>query len=82
MKASTGEVIAVFSGGVHSKTYNPKKAAGMLRFLKEESEELRLLSVISILSILERGRQALRFPPDPSGRCNFSELLDAMQLGV
>ena len=51
------KMIAAFSGGIHNKLYNPRRIAGKLRFVDERAdEEVRLLAVMSILSIMERGR--------------------------
>jgi len=62
IRAATQEMIAVFSGGVHSRLYNPRRVAGKLRFVDEgANEELRLLAVMSILSIVERGRRNATF---------------------
>jgi hypothetical protein len=53
----TGHLIAVFAGGKHSRVYNPRKIVGKLRFIAVEqwSDELRLVVVMSMLSIMERG---------------------------
>jgi hypothetical protein len=57
MNLTTGDMVAVFKGGEHSRRLNPKRIAGKLRFAgkDEGSEELRLIVVMSILSIMERG---------------------------
>jgi len=57
---SKEKIVAIFVGGKHSKLYNPRRVAGKLRFLDGEDgdgkEEVRLLTVMSILTIMERER--------------------------
>jgi len=60
--SKSGEkIVAIFVGGKHSKLYNPRRVAGKMRFLDgkdgDRKEEVRLLMVMSILTIMERGRR-------------------------
>ena len=55
-RASTGEVLAVFVGGKHQRRFNPKRVAGKLRFMGNSILD-PLVAVMSILSIMERGRR-------------------------
>jgi len=60
VRVSTGRMVAAFSGGIHNRLYNPRRVAGKMRFVEEEAdEEMRLLAVMSMLSIIERGRYVL-----------------------
>lgn len=53
--------MAVYSGGTRSGTLNPRKITGKLSFLqggddpKETFENFRLVVVLSVLSMMERG---------------------------
>jgi len=66
VRISTGEVVAVYAGlGYSSKASNPSKVVGMFRFLRGDGMvglqgEFELLAVMSILSVVERGRRAAK----------------------
>ena len=66
IRVSTGDVIAVYAGlGHSSKKSNPSKVIGMFRFLKDDSmvglgEEFEVLAIMSILSLVERGRRVAK----------------------
>lgn len=57
VKASSGQMLAVFAGGKHQKKLNPRRVAGKLRFVGEEILD-PLIIVMTILSIIERGRRS------------------------
>jgi hypothetical protein len=56
VNARTRELVAVFVNGKHDRADNPMEIVGKLRFIKVEqnSEGLRKVVVLSILSIMER----------------------------
>lgn len=59
-KNDDSTILAVYSGGTRSHALNPRKIAGKLRFLEENMivenrEEFKLLAVLSVLSMMERG---------------------------
>jgi len=57
VRVADNKEVAIFVGGVHGRTLNPKRIAGKLRFVGDEqgSEEWKLCAVLSILTIFERG---------------------------
>jgi hypothetical protein len=64
VRISTGAMVAVWAGGIHNKLYNPRRIAGKMRFVEEEAnEEMKLLAVMSMLSIVERSRY-VKYPDD------------------
>jgi len=56
VRVSTGQMLAVFSGGKHQRVLNPKRVAGKLRFVGEFVLD-PLVIVMTILSIVERSRR-------------------------
>lgn len=56
VRDSTGETLAAFCGGKHQRVYNPRRVAGKLRFVRPGVLD-PLVAVMSILSIMERGRR-------------------------
>ncbi|KAK0113769.1 hypothetical protein ONS95_014019 [Cadophora gregata] len=66
IRVSTGDAIAVYAGlGHSSKASNPSRVLGMFRFLKGDSieglgEEFEVLAIMSILSLVERGRRVAK----------------------
>lgn len=61
-------LLAVYCSGTRSSSLNPRKVAGKLRFIPETSEMIfgaaaererrwRLTVVLSVLTMMERGRQ-------------------------
>ena len=57
VNARTGHLIVVFAGGKHSKVYNTRKIAGKLKSIGagQWKEEFRVMVVMSMLRIMERG---------------------------
>ncbi|KAH7369780.1 hypothetical protein BKA65DRAFT_5051 [Rhexocercosporidium sp. MPI-PUGE-AT-0058] len=66
IRVSTGDVIAVYAGlGYSSRASNPSRVIGMFRFLRGDStvglgEEFEVLAIMSILSLVERGRRVAK----------------------
>ncbi|PBP23066.1 alternative oxidase [Diplocarpon rosae] len=66
VRVSTGDVIAVYAGLRQTwRATNPSRMVGMFRFLRGDGmtdlgEEFELLAVMTILSLLERGRRQQR----------------------
>ena len=66
IRVSTGDVIAVYAGlGQSSRASNPSRVLGMFRFLRGDStvglgEEFEVLAIVSILSLVERGRRVAK----------------------
>ncbi|KAH9214976.1 hypothetical protein DL95DRAFT_501777 [Leptodontidium sp. 2 PMI_412] len=66
IRVSTGDVIAVYAGlGHSSRASNPSRVLGMFRFLRGDStvglgEEFEVLAIMSILSLVERGRRVAK----------------------
>lgn len=60
VRTITGETVAVYVGLANtSRTRNPRRVAGMFRFLGDRlGEEFDVFAVMSILSIVEKGRRA------------------------
>lgn len=61
VRSITGEMVAVYAGlGHSSRTRNPRRVVGMFRFLGDRlGEEFDVFAIMSILSIVERGRRAM-----------------------
>lgn len=66
LRVSTGDVIAVYAGlGQTSRATNPSRVVGMFRFLRGDGtvglgEEFEVLAIMSILSLVERGRRVAK----------------------
>ena len=68
MRTSTGDVLAVYAGlGQDSRKSNPSRVVGMFRFLKGDGTmgfglgaEFEVLAVLGIMSIVEKGRRAVK----------------------
>ncbi|CAL3971798.1 unnamed protein product [Diplocarpon coronariae] len=66
VRVSTGDVMAVYAGlRQTSRATNPSRMLGMFRFLRGDEmadlgEEFELLAVMTILSLVERGRRSQR----------------------
>jgi hypothetical protein len=66
IRMRTGDVVAVYAGlGPSSRASNPSRVMGMFRFLRGEETaglggEFEALAIISILSIVERNRRAIK----------------------
>ncbi len=66
IRTSTGDVVAVYAGlGPSSRASNPSRVIGMFRFLRGECTaglggEFEALAIMSILSIVERNRRAIK----------------------
>lgn len=64
VRSITGETVAVYDGlGYNPRkpasTRNPRRVVGVFRFLGDRlGEEFDVFAVVSILSIVERGRRA------------------------
>ena len=56
VQASTGQMLAAFIGGKHQRALNPRRVAGKLRFFGPSVLD-PLVIVMTILSIMERGRR-------------------------
>lgn len=59
VRSITGETVAVYAGmGSKSRAKNPRRVVGMFRFLGDRlGEEFDVFAIMSILSIVERGRR-------------------------
>lgn len=66
VRTSTNETVAVYAGlGQTSLENNPSRVVGMFRFLRGEGtgdleEDWEILAVMSILSVVEKGRRIVR----------------------
>ncbi|KAM3071388.1 hypothetical protein ACMFMG_008983 [Clarireedia jacksonii] len=56
VQASTGQMLALYCSGKHSKVQNPQRVAGKLRFIGPSVLD-PLVVVMSILTIIERSRR-------------------------
>jgi hypothetical protein len=61
VRIRTGETLAVYAGlGFSPRIVNPKRVVGMFRFLGYSlGDEFSILAIMSILTIVERGRRAM-----------------------
>lgn len=59
VRTITGDTVAVYAGlGNSSRTRNPRRVVGMFRFLGDRlGEEFDVFAVMSIISIVEKGRR-------------------------
>jgi len=66
IRTNTGDVVAVYAGlGPSSRASNPSRVMGMFRFLRGEGTaglggDFEALAIMSILSIVERNRRAIK----------------------
>jgi hypothetical protein len=65
VRIRTGDVIAVYAGLGQTKAQNTSRVVGMFRFLKGDSshglgEDLEVLAIVSLLSIVERARRDIK----------------------
>jgi hypothetical protein len=65
IRVSTGDVIAVYAGLGQRPGGKTSRVLGMFRFLQGEGsaglgEDLEVLAIVSLLSIVERGRRTIR----------------------
>ncbi|PQE24891.1 hypothetical protein CJF32_00007249 [Rutstroemia sp. NJR-2017a WRK4] len=56
VRVSTGQMLALYCGGKHSKVQNPQRVAGKLRFIGPNVLD-PLVVVMTILTIIERSRR-------------------------
>jgi len=61
VRSITGDTVAVYAGLAQStRTRNPRRVVGMMRFLGDRlGEEFDVFAVISLLSIVERARRTI-----------------------